>query len=337
MKKILVIQTAFIGDAILTLPMIQKLKENFGSYQIDVLCIPSTEEIFKASPYVDKVKVIDKKGKHKNLFSLISFARKLKNQQYEIVYSPHRSFRTSLVVKILSADKSYGFSTASLKYFYKNLIEYSPSKHEVQRNLDLISYKYDGNNWRIHPQISVNEDQKQKVDGFIQKNKIRNFIAVAPGSVWNTKIYPKKYYIEIINSLIKKYNIVLVGGKNDVDLCNEIKSNFIENVFSSAGMFSLVESIELLKRAALLVTNDSAPTHMGISADIPVLTIYCSTVPGFGFYPYNTKSFYLSFDDLNCKPCGIHGYNKCPLSHFNCGYKLMPKLVIEKIWEMIND
>ena len=51
----------------------------------------------------------------------------------------------------------------------------------------------------------------------------------------------------------------------------------------------------------------------------PVLTIYCSTVPEFGFYPYNKKSSYISFNDLNCKPCGIHGYEKCPIKSFDCG------------------
>jgi lipopolysaccharide heptosyltransferase II len=336
-KKLLVIQTAFAGDAILTLPMIQKLKEKFNSYQIDVLCIPSTEEIFRASAYVNDVKIIDKKGSHKSLFSLVSFARKLKKQDYEIIYSVHRSFRTGILIKILNAKSSYGFSTSSLKFFYKNLIKYSSSKHEVQRNLDLIEYKYDDDSWRILPDITINEKQKEKVNEFIENNRINNFIIVAPGSVWNTKKYPKEYYIEIIKSLIDKHCIVLIGGKQDIDLCNEIKSNFEKKVFSTSGLFSLIESIELLKHSKLLITNDSAPTHLGMCANIPVLTIYCSTIAGFGFYPYNKKSFYLSFDNLNCKPCGIHGYMKCPLGHFNCGYKLMPNLVIDKVMEMIND
>jgi heptosyltransferase-2 len=72
-------------------------------------------------------------------------------------------------------------------------------------------------------------------------------------------------------------------------------------------------------------------------ADIPVLMLYCSTVPDFGFYPYNKKSYFLSFDELFCKPCGIHGYIKCPLNTFDCGYKLKPEIVISKMKEMIND
>jgi heptosyltransferase-2 len=70
-------------------------------------------------------------------------------------------------------------------------------------------------------------------------------------------------------------------------------------------------------------------------ADIPVLTIYCSTIPQFGFYPYNKKSDYISFDDLICKPCGIHGFSKCPLDTFDCAKLLVPNLVIEKAEKLL--
>jgi heptosyltransferase-2 len=102
-------------------------------------------------------------------------------------------------------------------------------------------------------------------------------------------------------------------------------------------MFSLIEVVELLKKAKILISNDSAPTHLGMCADIPVLTIYCSTLPEFGFYPYNKKSQYLSYNNLACKPCGIHGYDECPLKNFACGNNLKSSFVISKIEEMVND
>ena len=105
--------------------------------------------------------------------------------------------------------------------------------------------------------------------------------------------------------------------------------------FFSAGDFSLIYTIELLKNTSLLICNDSAPTHLGMCADIPVLTIYCSTVPQFGFYPYNKKSDFISYDNLFCKPCGIHGFNKCPLDTFDCAKLLLPNLVIEKAEKLL--
>ena len=338
-EKILVIQTAFIGDAILTLPAIQVLKKMFSESEIHALCIPSAEEIFKASPYVSEVKVLDKRGRHKSLFSLYNFSQELKEENYTRIYSPHRSFRTALLVMLLGIRETYGFSNSSLSHVYKNLIKYKPDHHEVQRNLDLMGYNYSADEWKILPQLNISFDIKSKIENYLRNLKIDDkFICIAPGSVWNTKIYPVEYYEEIIKFIVSntKYNILLIGGEKDEQLCSNIVSKFSERVYSAAGKFKIIESIEILKRAELLITNDSAPTHMAMCSDISAITIYCSTSSNFGFYPYNNGSSFLSFDDLYCKPCGIHGYVKCPINTFECGYSLKPGIVVKKIEEMLN-
>lgn len=338
MEKILIIQTAFIGDAILTLPMIQKLNEFFPNSQIDVVAIPSTAEIFSASPFVNEVIVLDKKNKHKSYWALIRFSKELRSRNYSRVYSPHRSFRSSFIVMYLNTKETYGFSTSSFKHVYKHLIDYKTTNHEVQRNLDLIGYKYDEETWRIQPNVEIPKTGVQKVEKyFANLDSKREFIAIAPGSIWNTKKYPIEYFEEIIKFLTGKFIIILIGSEKEKKICDEIASKFDEDVISAAGKFSLLESIEILKKTKILISNDSAPTHLGMCAGIPVLTLFCSTIPGFGFYPYSKKSSYLSYDDLSCKPCGIHGRQQCPIKTFDCGFKLTPKTVISKIEEMLHD
>ena len=340
MDKILVIQTAFIGDAILTLPMIEKLKEKFPSNEIDVLCIPSTQEIFAASPFVNEVLVMDKKRIHRSLLKLYKFTTEIKKHNYSKIFSPHRSFRTAFIVMQSGVRETYGFSNSSLFHTYRNVVEYKTNIHEVQRNLDLIDFEYSSESWRIVPQIKVNESSRHKIAKFISSNNILNdkLIAIAPGSIWETKKYPEQYFKEIIKHFIaRSVKILIVGSEADKELCERLSNAYGGEVFSTAGLFSIIESIELLKNARLLLTNDSAPTHFGMCANIPVLTVYCSTIPEFGFYPYNKKSSYISFNDLSCKPCGIHGYEKCPIFNFDCGYKLDPKNIISKMEELISD
>ncbi len=337
MEKILVIQTAFIGDAILTLPMIQKLKTFFPKSEIDVLSIPATAEIFSASPFVNKNLILDKKGKHKSFFSLMSFIKEIKKNNYTKIYSPHRSFRTSFIVMNLGVDESYGFSTSSFKHVYKHLVEYIPQHHEVQRNLDLINFDYK-DDWKILPEINAAESVKVKINNFFDGiNCGESIAAIAPGSVWATKKYPQNYFEEVIKFLLERsFNIFLTGSEKEKSFCESIAEKFDGGVISTAGKFTLVETIEFLKRMKILISNDSAPTHLGMCADIPVLTLYCSTIPEFGFYPYNKKSSFINLNDLYCKPCGIHGYEKCPINTFACGYELKPQLVIAKLKEMIN-
>ncbi len=337
--NILVIQTSFLGDAILTLPMIQELKKINSECKLDVLAIPSTQGIFSSSPYVDDVIVIDKRVKHKSIKGLNNFIKELRKKSYSKIYSPHRSLRSAYLTIRLGVKETYGFDNSSLKYAYKNIVKYKQTDHEVQRNLELIGKNTEDKSWKILPEIIIGETGKEKVADFLSSNNIdAEFIAVAPGSIWETKRYPKEYFAELIKILVaRNEKVVLIGGENDRLLCDEIAYSLNDKVKNLAGEFSVTETIHLLRNAKLLITNDSAPTHMGMCADIPVLTIFCSTVPGFGFYPYNNKSRYLSYDNLDCKPCGIHGYRECPVKSFDCGYKLIPKDILKEVEKMLSE
>ena len=331
-KKILVIQTAFPGDAILTLPLIGELKKKYSGFLIDVVCIPSTALIFQNSPFINQVIIYDKHGKDKSLVSLFKFISLLRQNNYEMLYSPHRSFRTSLIVWLSRINQTTGFDYSSMSFVYKTKVHYEKNIHEVERNLKLMGFETENDNWKIKPEIKIDESINNKINILLNPPDASKYVAVAPASVWETKKYPKEYYLRLILHLISKgYFVFLIGSPAESELCNELKNHDPKNILSFAGKLNIIESIALLKRCSLLLCNDSAPTHMAMAAGIPALTIYCSTVPDFGFYPYNEKSLIVSYDDLYCKPCGIHGRKKCPVNTFDCGFKLLPEVIIEKI------
>ncbi|MEG8948096.1 glycosyltransferase family 9 protein [Rosettibacter firmus] len=335
-KRILIIQTAFLGDAILTLPMIQKLKEYYPQYYIDVLCIPSTSEIYKNSPFVDDVIIYDKKKNQKSLIDLFYLIKTIRKKEYSKVYSPHRSFRSAIISKFSNASETFGFDNASFNFLYKYKMHYEKNKHEVERNLKLIGYDTSKNNWRILPSIKYSEESEHKINELL-KFITKKIVAIAPGSVWKTKIYPKEYYEVIVKYLTGlNYFVCLIGSSDDKLICEYLNEKFPDDTYSLAGKLTVIDTITLLKKCTLLICNDSAPTHMAMAANIPTLTIYCSTIPDFGFYPYNSKSDFISYNDLKCKPCGIHGYNQCPLKTFDCGYLLTPQMVINRINQLIN-
>jgi len=334
-EKILVIQTAFLGDAVLTLPMIQKLKDKYPSSKIEVLCIPQTKELFEHSKSVSKVISYDKRGMQKSFLSFLKLILLIRKEKYSHIYSPHRSFRSSLIVYLSGTINTIGFDNANINFVYSSRVKYIKEKHEVARNLDLIGFDTNNNSWKILPVIDIDPELESNTESIIRKLTNKKVAAVAPGSVWKTKIYPRENYIKIIKFLNEKnYFVVLLGGKDDELLCSGVEKEFIESVKSFAGKMDIIESISLLKKCSVLISNDSAPTHLGMIANIPTLTIYCSTVPTFGFSPYNAKSSYISYDDLSCKPCGIHGRNKCPIQTFDCGYKLLPQTVFSSLDKM---
>ncbi|MCF8260850.1 MAG: glycosyltransferase family 9 protein [Melioribacteraceae bacterium] len=333
MKKILIIQTAFLGDVILTLPLVQAVKEKYPHSEVHFLTLPSSSQISEASPFIDKVIVFDKKGKNSSLIATIRFGLDLKTEKYDLVISPHRSFRTALIVKMINSRESVGFDRASLSFIYSKRIKYRKDYHEVKRNLSLLSDPLLLKNWKIFPEIKTDKLSKEKFPFmFGEKQKI----ALAPGSVWATKRYPIEYWQNIAGELQKpEVQLILLGSEADSEICEAIHSKN-EKIINLAGKTNLLETTAILKECDLLICNDSAPTHLAMAAGIKIITIYCSTVPDFGFYPYSDRSYTLSFDDLECKPCGIHGHEKCPINTFECGYKLKPETVLDKIKETLS-
>ncbi|MCX6149394.1 MAG: glycosyltransferase family 9 protein [Ignavibacteriales bacterium] len=337
-ERILVIQTAFIGDAVLTLPMLQKLKETFPDCQLDVICNPVTEEIFLASPFVNSVIVYDKRGKQKSFFQLLKFVKIIRNKHYTRIYSLHRSFRSALIVMLSNVRETYGFTNSSFRYVYKNLTPYNLNHHEVKRDLDLIGFDSSNEKWKILPIISVNEVIKKNVETFLLDFKDKNLVAVAPGAVWETKKYPAEYFSELIKFLKdNNFTVVLIGSQSDSSLCENIATKFDGGVISSAGKFSVPGTVQLLRSCELLITNDSAPTHFAMAANIPAITIYCSTIAGFGFYPYTKNSCTISYNELKCKPCGIHGYKSCPIKTFDCAHKLEIEKIKKQIMNILDE
>jgi len=336
-KKIVVIQTAFLGDAVLTLPMLEVLAEKNPAAQIDVVTIPKNAEIFSASPFVNEVIIYDKRLSHRGMKALWFFAKELSKKKYGVIIAPHRSLRTSLLVLFSGIKESVGFSNSSFSLVYKHLVEYKYHQQETARNISLVSDESDGKYSELLPKVNFSEIVKTKVDDFLSSiDQTKKIIAISPGSVWLTKRYPKEHFITLSRALIdRNYLILLIGSEAEFSLNEEIKKPQNDNCINVAGKFSVLETVYLLTKCSLLVTNDSAPTHFGMAANIHVVTVYCSTVPDFGFSPYNGKSSIVSLSGLPCKPCGIHGYEACPLVHYDCGQKLLPEQVLNEIESLL--
>jgi len=328
--KILVIQTSFLGDSILSLPFLQLLKKENPDAAIHVVSTPQSAEIFEASPVVDKVIPLDKKKTHKSITATIRFAKELAGEKYTKLYSLHRSFRTSVIVYFSKVKESYGYDTASASFVYKHKVRYRKSYHEVRRLMEFLQNEVAENGWRITPEINSRQKLAPEKDTYIRSLFTdKKIIAIAPGSVWETKMYPAEHYEEIIRYFSDRdYSIILLGGKDERELCDHLAKE--TDALNLCGVFSLLDVHCILQECVLLICNDSALAHLGVSANIPVEMIYCSTIPEFGFYPYHDKGDYSGYRELQCKPCGIHGRHACPEKHFNCGYLLHPEIVVKK-------
>lgn len=335
-ERILVIQTAFIGDAILTLPMIQTLKSNYPYAAIDVVVVPRTAEIFSQHPAISKIVLFDKRKKDKGVAGFFRIRKILIEKRYDVIVVPHRSLRSALLARTLRPQMSIGFDRSAGRWLFTATVQYDASAHEIDRNMSLLRPLSLAINSRELPKLYPSEEDVRTVDTFLKNAGIRNperIISVAPGTIWNTKRWPADRFAEICSRLSSSgATIVLLGSGEDRSLCEEIVSmSKSERVMNLAGKFSLLQSAEIIRRSRLLVSNDSAPMHLAVAMKTPVVAIFGATVPEFGFAPRGPYDIVVETLGLRCRPCAIHGGKFCPIKTFECMLKIHPDLVMEKI------
>lgn len=338
MKNILVIQTAFLGDLILTLPLIQSLKKHMPEYSVDIVVIPSTSEILKNNPHISKVTVYDKRNS--GIGELYKLSRQLKKSKYDVLISPHRSARSAMLNYLASPKTSIGFDKSSIGFLYDHTVKYETGLHEIQRNLRLLEPLGIHEADIFRPEMFIGESEKSFVGGVMTEMRLsedEKFVAIAPGSVWFTKRFPENKFAELCKLLaLDGIRTVLIGGKSDIDtgmrIMKEAKSKMVNDF---TGRLTILQSAELIRRSSLLVTNDSAPLHIGNAVETPVFAVFGSTITGFGFYPYGKSDIVFETNDLACRPCGIHGRTSCPIGTLECMNRIDEKIIAEKITELV--
>jgi heptosyltransferase-2 len=316
LKHILVIQTAFIGDAILATSLLETLNVGLPDARIDLLLRKGNEGLFKAHPYVNNVLIWDKRGgKYRSLFSLLKQIRRTK---YDCVINLQRYGATGLLTAFSAAKTTIGFdkNPFSLLFTHRYNHRFEAGIHEIDRNHLLAGPLT--NVPMQKPKLYPTASDYQRVKEYQE----HTYCCIAPTSVWFTKQFPVTQWAKLIGQLPSSHTIYLLGAPGDVAVANElIGLSEKTNVINLCGKLSFLESAALMEGALLNYVNDSAPMHLCSAVDAPVCAVYCSTVPEFGYGPLSTRSHIAQIEKkLPCRPCGIHGHRSCPEGHFECAH-----------------
>ena len=314
MKRILIIQTAFLGDVILATPVISEMKRLFPNAQINALVKAGNEPLLQSHKDINEVLIFSKQnGKWKSLVALIRSIRKTK---YDIVINLHRFGSSGLITVCSGAKETRGFKKNPFSFFFSKRFSHviGDGTHEVKRNLSLIADL--GANMDARPSLYPTAGDFSFISDF-QKEP---YSVVAPASVWYTKQLPKEKWIDLIRQL--KTKVYLIGAPSDKELCNSILNQLpSQSVENLAGRLSLMQSAALISKATRTYINDSGPLHIASAMNAPVTAFFCSTIPEFGFGPLSEDAIIQQTDEkLSCRPCGIHGHKSCPEGHFKCGF-----------------
>ena len=322
----LIIQTAFIGDTILTTPLIAELAKRGP---VDIVTTPVSATLLENNPDLRRIFVFDKRNAQSGIGGLWSMARTLRQQRAAIAptidrtvaYLAQGSTRSAVLAVLAGARERIGFATSPARAMYTRRVPYLENQHHAAR-LWQLAFPHESRSEprpeRLRPRLYPGAAEKAMVTDLLREHGVTGpFVALAPGSIWGTKRWP--YYPELAKRITAHIPVAIIGGRDDAAHADQIASVVApDRLVNAVDRLSLLGSAELIGRARALVTNDSSPLHMASAMGTPTVAIFGPTVPEFGFGPLAPRSAVAGHRELDCRPCDRHGPQKCPLGHWRC-------------------
>ena len=328
MSTSLVIQTSFLGDAVLTTPLLSQLA-NRGA--VDVVTTPAAAAVLTNHPAVRRVIPYDKRDAERGLIGLWRLGRRLRATGYDVAILAQGSWRSAVLALLAGIPTRIGFNTSAGRLLYTKRVAYRDDLHHAARLLMLARPNgREPTADELRPSLAPGDAERVAVDTLLSGRVSRGavIVALAPGSIWGTKRWP--YYPELARALADAAQVVIVGSETDAGRAAAVM-DVTPGAIDATGRLSLLASAELIGRCRVLVTNDSSPMHLASAVGTPTVAIFGPTVPDFGFGPLAPRSVVVGHDAITCRPCDRHGPRRCPLGHHRCMRDLSPDLVADRV------
>lgn len=336
-SKVLIIQTAFLGDLTLSIPLLKNIRLQMDQVEISVICRQGLGSFLKDLGLVQSFYEIKKKDKA----SYKKVIEALRPLQFDLLLSPHESWTSARLASQIKARKKIAYKKWWNFFFFDERIKKDSSLPDSLRQLSLLQNHIPDLNQKLRAfQKLDREFQSQNPLGrlspvpewassrvdvqrfvpevLVQWNLPARFVCLFPGSVWATKQWTEQGFIEVGSQLATEgHQVLVMGGPGEEKLAEKI-SSLIPRAISLAGKTKLIETISLLSRADLVVTNDSAGQHLAALVEAPTISIFGPTVQSFGYRPWNSRAVIVERSGLACRPCGKHGHQRCPIGTHEC-------------------
>lgn len=340
MTRVLVVQTAYLGDVVLTTPLLREVKRALPDAELTVLSTPTGACILQGAPGIDELLVYDKRAGLYALRGLAKTSWGLRRRRFDVAIAAQRSIRTGILVRGGGARRRIGFRGAAGGWAYDVHVPWDRERHAVDRYLAL-SEPLGGDPAAADrtPELRVSEALRARAGRELDRLGVdRNepIVAIAPGSVWATKRWLPEGFAAVADWVRSRgLRAVLLGSPAERALCERVRSSAHDDTIVGAGSLSLEVLTAVLERAVALVCNDSGPAHVAAAVGTPVVSVFGPTVPAMGYAPFGPSVRIVEHDSLACRPCDHHGPTTCPEGHFRCMREIGAGRVVAELADLL--
>jgi lipopolysaccharide heptosyltransferase II len=309
-----VVQTAYLGNVILTTPLLGALATRYGP--VDVVAQPTSAQVLEGHPAVRDLVLYDKRGADRGWAGVRRLARQLRKRAYARAYLPDPSWRAATLIFAARIRERVGFSQSPAAKLYTERVLRPLHGPESARIAALAGIPVGD---PLPPLwLGLNGEDREAAAALLERWQVGEFVALAPGSVWGARRWP--HFPALAAALSRP--VVVIGGPADAALAEAVVAAAPDRAHSTVGLVSPRTSAALIERALVLVTNDSAALHLATAVGAPVVGLFGPTTPALGFGPLGPDDVVVGRDDLLCRPCAQPGPAVCPLEHHRCMLEL---------------
>jgi predicted lipopolysaccharide heptosyltransferase III len=277
-RELLVIRTAYIGDVVMTLPMLKPLRQRFPQARISFLTGTRAAAVLENNPYLDAVIGYDPFWFYRTGASgYRSCIRELRRTRFDVVIEARADIRELLfLVRPLKARHKVSYAVGGGGYLLTDVVPYGGLKHKVEYHLDIARHLGcpDGPvAWGIY----LREEEERMVEETLRRAGIGGpFIAVHPGSRLPLKLWSPERYAALCDALGDSQGlpVVLFGSADERQLAARIAGIANRKTVNLAGGLTLREMAGLFSRATILVCNDSSPMHIAAAMKTPTVAVF---------------------------------------------------------------
>jgi heptosyltransferase-2 len=318
--RILVVQTGFLGDVVLTTPLLAALRRRVPAATLTMLVTPAAAPLVARHPALDEVLIDDKRGAGRGALGMLRLALRLRRLGFTTAIAAHKSLRTALALRAAGIPRRIGFATAPGSRLYTTRVARPVGVHDRDRILALLTPLGDvAVSEPAAPWIAIDEAARARATALLTPIADgRPLAAVCPGAAWRTKRWPAEAYGALVRGLeADGFACVILGGRDERAITAAVRAAAGDRGLDLGGATDVAALAAILARAAVAVTNDSAPMHVASALGVPQVAIFCATVPAQGYGPLGARAAVVE-KDLACRPCGRHGGERCPRGTDDC-------------------
>lgn len=326
--RILIVQTSYLGDTILSTPVIAGVHRLYPEARLWMMTTPAAAGLVERDPLLAGVIPFDKRRQAAGLGGLVGMGLRLRGMGFDRVYALQRSHRTALTLLASGIPRRTGFRNAKLSFVYHHRMPRRPADHDVLRNLSILSGEAPLSTFDTRLRLYPPPPEALGPDAGRLLKTARPMALLVPGSAQATKMWSWRHYRTVAAHFLDEgYTVALLGGPGDREVNRRVADGLA--IADLAGRTTVAEAMTVVQHARLVVCNDSMALHLASAFGVPCVAVFCATCPSFGFGPWrNPRAVVVEKQGLDCKPCSRHGGRACPTGTRACMDDLPPADII---------